>query len=91
MILTEVHPPENRVYRGIGNFAKKLRYDAQYIPVVFILRLHYILLGCPHIFENGNEFYLLSAYASLASLPDLQFGILHAEDKGNTTAYSSCP
>jgi len=83
MVLTEVHLLESRVYRGIGNLAKaKVGVPCSCFAMVV---------------SNSNKAALTSARTaansiycppSLQSALDLQSGVLHAEDKDYTTAYS---
>lgn len=85
MILTEVHLLESRVYRGIGNFTKsKVR----------------LLLTCRRVYSpkgSPSKAALTSARTAANSIYcpphlqaalDLQSGVLHAEDKDYSTAYS---
>lgn len=85
MILTEVHLLESRVYRGIGNLAKS--------------KVPHPLGCCPHIIHINlrSQAALTSARTTANSIYcptqlqaslDLQSGVLHAEDKDYTTAYS---
>ncbi|KZT69876.1 PCI-domain-containing protein [Daedalea quercina L-15889] len=75
MILTEVHLLESRVYRGIGNLAKaKARISYLFIRAALTsARTAANSIYCP---------------PHLQARLDLQSGILHAEDKDYTTAYS---
>lgn len=82
MILTEVHLLESRVYKGIQNFPKsKVRTNVlaqrpvltRYQAALTSARTAANSIYCPPLLQ--------------ASL-DLQSGILHAEDKDYSTAYS---
>ncbi|KAJ4484599.1 PCI-domain-containing protein [Lentinula lateritia] len=75
MILTEVHLLESRVYRGIGNMAKAKanRFCSSPFAALTSARTAANSIYCP---------------PALQSSLDLQSGILHAEDKDYTTAYS---
>ncbi|KAJ4474675.1 PCI-domain-containing protein [Lentinula edodes] len=75
MILTEVHLLESRVYRGIGNMAKAKanRIRSSRFAALTSARTAANSIYCP---------------PALQSSLDLQSGILHAEDKDYTTAYS---
>ncbi|KAH7870425.1 PCI-domain-containing protein [Lentinula edodes] len=75
MILTEVHLLESRVYRGIGNMAKAKANRFRSSPFAALTSAR----------TAANSIYCPPA---LQSSLDLQSGILHAEDKDYTTAYS---
>lgn len=83
MILTEVHLLESRVYRGIGNLAKA----KVSLP---ILRSWFQLTFCNQAALTSSRTAANSIYCppSLQASLDLQSGVLHAEDKDYTTAYS---
>ena len=88
MILTEVHLLENWVYQEIGNLAK---------AKVSCLSLSYWRLSLTHDLDTSKQAALASSRTITNSIYcpltfqaalDLQFGILHAEDKDYTTVYS---
>jgi 26S proteasome regulatory subunit N6 len=84
MILTEVHLLESRVYRGIGNLpkAKVSRQFPNWLGIVLTIVQQAALTSSR---TAANSIYCPPL---LQSSLDLQSGILHAEDKDYTTAYS---
>jgi 26S proteasome regulatory subunit N6 len=88
MILTEVHLLESRVYRGIGNMAKaKVRHLCLSRSLSQIINLFHPLRQAALTSSRTAANSIYCPPILQASL-DLQSGILHAEDKDYTTAYS---
>ena len=87
MILTEVHLLESRVYRGIGNLAKA---KVRLVFFSFQVSLTNLTRRPKQAALTSSRTAANSIYCppTLQAALDLQSGILHAEDKDYTTAYS---